>query len=135
MNSKDVFVGTIKKCKNIYCYENYGEERFVTDFIVGHAKLGETHKYVDVIYENAILIKVSESKYIWVDLLTNKFEELLVNLGISINTIGTVPSYDGDLFVDQKTIQPLFDVNKGNLSIKKAKTLVKSMNNVTNKSI
>lgn len=135
MNSNDVFVGTIKKCKNIYCYENYGEERFIIDFIVGHTKFGEIHRYADTVYENAILIKVNESKYIWIDLLTNKFEELLVNLGISINTIGTVPSYDGDLFVDQKTIQPLFDVNKGNLSIKKVKTLAKSTSNITNKSI
>ena len=126
MNSKGVFVGTVKKCKNIYCYENYGEERFVTDFIVGHAKLGETHKYVNVIYENAILIKVSESKYIWVDLLTNKIEELLVNLGISINTIGTAPCYDGDLFIDEKTIQPVFKDNKNNLSIKKVKSLVRN---------
>lgn len=51
MNSKDVCIGTIKKCKSIYCYQNYGEERFVPNFIIGHTKLGETHKYVDIVYE------------------------------------------------------------------------------------
>jgi len=72
------------------------------------------------------LIKVGESKYIWVDLLTNKIEEVLVNLGISINTIGTTPSYDDDLFVDEKTIQPVLKDNKNNLSVKKVKSLVKT---------
>ena len=126
MQSKNIFIGTIKKCKNLYWYEKYGDEHYFGDFRIGNCEIGTTHKYIDIIDEKAILIKVGESKYIWVDLLTNKIEEVLVNLGISMNTIGTTPSYDGDLFVDEKTIQPAFKDNKNNLSIKKVKSLVKT---------
>ena len=124
MQSKNIFIGTIKKCKNLYWYEKYGDEYYFGDFRIGHCEVGTTHKYVDIIDEKAILIKVGESKYIWDDLLANKIEEILVNLGISMNTIRTIPSYDGDLFVDEKTIKHAFKDNKNNLSIKKVKSLV-----------
>ena len=124
MKSKNIFIGTIKKCKNLYWYEQYGDEQYIGDFIIGQTEIGTIHRYVDIIDEKAILIKVGESKYIWVDLLTNKIEEVLVNLGISINTIGTTPSCDNDLFVDEKTLEPYFKNKNDNLSIKKVKSLV-----------
>lgn len=125
MEGKNIFIGTIKKCRDLYFYKQYGDEHYFGDYRIGHTEVGTTHKYVDIIDEEAILIKVGESKYIWVDLLANKIEEFLVNLGIHINTIGITPLYDNDLFVDEKTIQPAFKENKKNLSIKKVKSLVK----------
>ena len=126
MQGKNIFIGTIKKCKNLYWYEKYGDEHYFGDFSIGNCEIGTMYKYVDIIDEKAILIKVGESKYIWVDSLTNKIEEFLVNLGISINIIRTNPSYDGDWFIDEKTVKPSFKDNKSNLSIKKVKSLTKT---------
>ena len=125
MYSQNIFIGTIKKCKNVYWYEKYGEEHIIGDFQIGHCEVGTIHKYVDTINDHAVLIKVDESKYIWVDLLTNKIEELLVNIGIPINAISTVPLYDGELFVDEKTLVPVFEENY-NLNVNKVKSLVRT---------
>lgn len=123
MKSKNVFIGTIKKCKDLYYYEKYGDEHYFGDFRTERCAMGTIHRYVDVIDENAVLIKVGESKYIWVDLSKNKIEEFLVNLGIAINTIETTPYQNGDLFVDENTLQSVFKENK-KMSIKKVKSLI-----------
>jgi len=128
MQRKNIFIGTIKRCNDLYFYRKYGDEHYFGDFRMGHCEIGSTHKYVDTINEKAILIKVDKSNYIWVDLITNKIEEVLVNLGISVNTINTIPSYDGDLFVDEKTLEPAFKDNKNRISIKKVKSLAESFN-------
>lgn len=118
MKDYNIFIGTIKKCNNIYCYEKYGEERYVGDCIIGHTEVGEIHRYVDTITENAILIKVGK-KYIWLDLLTTFTEEFLVNLGIPINAFNTFPSTDNELFVDEESLAPYFENTEDkNLSVK-----------------
>lgn len=126
MKSKNIFIGTVKKCKNLYCYKQYGDEKYFGDFRIGSTEIGTIHRYTDIIDEKAILIKVNEEKYIWIDLLT-KADEVLVNLGIPINIIKTFPTCDGALFVDKKTLKPYFENNiNNNLNIKKIKSLKSS---------
>ena len=127
MQGKDIYIGTVKKCTNLYWYEKYGDEHYYGDFRIGSTEVGTVHKYTDVIQEKAILIKVRD-KYIWVDLLTNKLEEILANLGISINALSEAPSFDGDYFVDKKTLEPALENSHERVSVKKAKSLTKTLN-------
>lgn len=127
MKKSDILVGTIKKCNNLYRYKEYGEERYIGDFIIGHTKIGSTHKYVDTVCNEAILIKVNEDKYMWLNLLTSFTDEILANLGIPIKVINTFPSTDNDYFVDKNSLRPYFENNK-NIKIN-VKILKKSIDN------
>ena len=133
MECKDIFKGTIKQCKDLNSYNKYGEEHYSGDFRIGHTEIGTIHKYVDVIDNNAILIRVNECEYIWLDNITRKFDELLINLGIAVNTIGIAPYSDGAVFVDKTTLEPVFEDNNANLSVKKVKALVPTFKKQNNK--
>ncbi len=124
MKSNDIFIGTIKRCKDLESYKKYGEEHFFCDFIICKTEIGLMYRYVDIIDEKAILIKVNETEYIWLDTLTNKFDEFLVNLGIPVKTIYTEPYCNNSLFVDEKTLVPVFKNTNDSLNVKKVKTLV-----------
>lgn len=123
MKSKNIFIGTIKECKNLYWYERCGDEQYVSDFKIGRTQIGTIHKYVDIIDKEAILIRINEKKYIWINLLT-KYDEFLVNVGIGVKTISTFPTSDHQLFVDEQTLKPYFKDENHNLSVKKIKSLV-----------
>lgn len=133
MECKDIFIGTIKQCKDLVSYNKYGEEHYTGDFRIGHTEVGTIHKYVDVIDKNAVLMRVSEDVYIYLDKVTSKFDELLVNLGIAVHTIGTEPLIDNGLFVDETTLEPIFEDNNIKLSIQKVKALVPSFIKQNNK--
>lgn len=51
---------------------------------------------------------MSDKKFVWLDLVNNKLEELLVNLKIPYNTISIYPICDNDIFVDEETLKPFF---------------------------
>jgi len=124
MKNKDIFIGTIKKCNNLYCYNEYGEERYVGDFRTRCVESGFIHRYVDIIDEEAMLIKVNDEEYIWVNSTLNFMNELFVNVGIPVKTIGICPTYDNDYFIDKETVVPYFkeDENK-RVSVKSLKKL------------
>ena len=124
MKSKNVFKGTIKKCEDFYSYMKYGEERYVGDFKVGKIEVGTTYKYANIIDEEAILLKMNDKKFVWLDLVNTKAEEILVNLGIACNAISTSPVCNNDIFVDEETLEPYFKGENTNLSVKKIKSLV-----------
>ena len=125
MKNSDIYIGTIKKCNDVYCYEKYGEERYVGSFKINNTELGEVHKYVDVITDQAILIKVNNEKYIWLNQIETFSDELLVNLGIAKKTINTQPSNDNDLFVEKNTLIPYFkNIENKNLNVAKLKTKI-----------
>lgn len=116
MKKSQVFVGTIKRCNNFYCYEKYGEEKYFADCRVGHTEFGTLSRYVDIIDEQAILIKVAEDEYIYLKSLKNPLEEILVDLKIYNKTITTYPSEDNELFVEEDTLVPYFE-NKDDKNI------------------
>lgn len=123
MKNRDVFVGTIKKCNDLYCYKKYGETRYVGDFALRNIEVGQIQHYTDVVDDKAILIKIDEDKYVWLNSVMTIFDELLVDIGIPVNTISTVPSTDNELFVDKKSLVQYFD-HSGDKKLK-VKTLKK----------
>lgn len=133
MKSGNIFTGTIKKCKDVASYNEYGEEHYSGDFRIGSTEIGTLHRYVDVISEKAILIRVREYGYIWLDKVTSKYDELLVNLGVAVNAISTEPFIDNALFIDETTLEPVFEDVDINLNVKKVKALVPTLIKQNNK--
>ena len=123
MNSKDIFVGTVKECSDIRAYKEYGEELYIPDFVLGKTEFGTTYKYVKVVDDKAVLIKVDEKNYIWLDMLESRMDEFLVNLGIAVKTIGTSPSCSGQLYVDAQTLEPYFEEEIDKLKVNHVRSL------------
>ena len=123
MHSKDIFIGTIKKCTNLYGYENYGDEHFVPEFQICSTIHGSLRKYVEKIDEKAILIKVDDNNYVWLESINSKIDEFLINRGFAMNTIGVSPVSNNSLFVDKETLKPYFDKEIDNLKVKDVKLL------------
>ena len=121
MKSDRVYLGTIKKCTNLFGYERYGDSRYSGDFRICSTEVGFMVSYADIVSEQALLIKVNEDKYIWVDSLAC-LDELFVNLGIPVKTLDTTPIVDNQLFVDKSTLEP-FKINDKNVSVGKVRTL------------
>ena len=38
MKQKDIYIGTLKQCRDIYNYKKFGEERYCPDFTIGGSK-------------------------------------------------------------------------------------------------
>lgn len=112
MKKSDIYKGTIKKCDNIYCYKNYGEEYYFPEFIIGNTEFGTIGKSTSIVTDEAILIKVNENQVIQLNNITNLKEEILVNLGFNINVINSSPSSDKELFFDKETLTPYFDLKE-----------------------
>lgn len=101
IKKNQIFIGTIKKCKN---YERYMEDN------------------VDIIDSYAALIKVTDNKYIYIETLKNFVEDLIVDMGFSIKVLGTKPEKDGDLFVDETDLIEYYSKsNEENISVRKLK--------------
>lgn len=109
MKRSDIYKGTIKRCENLHCYEKYGEEHYCLDFLIEHTEFGAVEKYTSIVTEEAILIKVSENKVIWLDNIINRKEELLVDLGFDINVINSLPTSSEELFFDKESLTPYFN--------------------------
>jgi len=125
MKSSDIFVGTIEKCSSAYFYNLYGKERYIGEFIINHREIGSIVSYSKQITDQAILIRVNEDKYIWINHLTNFMDDLLVNLGFSIKVINTSPSCDDELFVVKDSLKPYFNNTQNeNLSVNKLRKKV-----------
>ena len=125
---KRIFVGTIKKCKNLYQYKEYGEERYIGAFATGHIEFGSIYRSVDVIAENAILIKLNSKKYLWFGLLNKEDDNINIDFNIPIKIINTIPSKDNDLFIDEKTLEFYSDIKDSKLNNRKTKLLKKAIN-------
>lgn len=124
IKQSDIFIGTIKKCNDFYYFKKYGESRFVPSYRIRSTVVGSTHYYVDVVEENTLLIKVDDDNYVRVKSLDGFFEIFFANRGIAFHTIGTKPCFDGDYYVDKKTIVPYFKSDeKEKINVKTLKKL------------
>ena len=123
MNTNQIFVGTIKKCNNVYLYERYGEERYAGDFVICNTEYGHIENYTDMITDQAILIKMNETEYVWLKQIQTIKDQILTNLGHPSKVINTFPSHNGDLFVDEQSLIPYFE-NEKNISVGKLKKKV-----------
>ena len=59
MKSKNIFIGTIKKCNSLYWYKQYGNEKYIGDFKIGRTEIGTIHRYFDII-DKIWVIKMNE---------------------------------------------------------------------------
>ena len=125
MKKSDIYLGTIKKCNNIYCYKKYGEKRVVGDFQLRSVGVGTTYKYVDKVYDNAVLIKINEDEYIWLDFNQYLQKESFNNFKNTYQYLNTVPITDKELFVDKDSLKPYFEKNeKERISVRKLKKIM-----------
>lgn len=105
-NDKEMFTGKIERCLNIYNYIMYGKERLVPDSELGHIKFHTLYQYTQTAYEDAILLKINEDNYIWLNAPQEETTPLLQKLGIFQKHITTTPEKDYDLFVDKESLIP-----------------------------
>lgn len=129
MKSKDIYIGTIKKCGDIYWYEKYGEERFSPDCVIGSTTFGRIKKYAEPVCDNAILIKVDDKTFIWIDMINSKLDEFLISLGIAVKTIKTYPTSSYSLYVDENSLKPYFNCEINNLRTNQVKELSLNLKN------
>jgi len=93
MQSERKYIGTLKVCNDLYFYERYGEARYVADFSMRSLTTGTIHIYAEVLCENAVLLKIENEKYLWI----NNGEQRLLDIK---------PSKDELIFVDKDTLVP-----------------------------
>lgn len=125
MNTNQIYIGTIKKCRNIYLYENHGEKRYIGDFIINHIECGYIDNIVETITDEAILIKTNTNKYVWLNQVESLKDEILLEIGLPNKIINSLPIKDNDLFVDENTLIPYFqNETDKNISIGKLKKKV-----------
>lgn len=104
--TKDIFTGRIERCLSIYHYTKYGKERIVPDCELGHITHSILHRYTQTAYEGAILLKIDEKNYIWLNAPDEQKNPLLQRLGVLQKHITTTPEKDYDLFVDKDSLIP-----------------------------
>lgn len=125
MNTNQIYVGTIKKCGNVYLYKKYGEERYAGDFTIGHTEYGHIESYTDIINNQAILIKIDINKYVWLKQINTVKDQFLTNIGLPVKVINASPEHDNDLFVDENSLIPYFSNEESkNISVGKLKKKV-----------
>jgi len=107
IRKEDVFIGSIKKCDSLKGYNLYGDSRFVPVVEMRTMVIGTTFTYTTEIVSDAVLIRTAKG-YMYLDFLENNFQKLLANFGISIKVLQSKPFFDGDYFVDKKTLKPFF---------------------------
>lgn len=109
LKKKQIFVGKVKKCRNYDIYMRSGDESIDN---------------VENINSYAVLIKVGNKRYIWVNML-NFFEDFMVNMGYEIKVLCNYPKKDGDLFVDDSDLVPYYDnCDNQNIGVKRLKNIV-----------
>ena len=91
--------------------------------------MGTLVRYVDEVYRNTVLIKVSDHRFIRLKDITNKKDQILVDLGIFSKTINDFPINDNDIYVDTDTLVPFFKEGENQNKKVKVKTLRKNLEN------
>lgn len=106
MKEKELYTGRIDECLDAYGYLTYGQERLVLNFILGKMKEYTLQRYTKQAYTNAILLKVTEEDYIWLNAPINETTPFMQRLGILQKHISTTPEKDHDLFVVKESLTP-----------------------------
>lgn len=96
MRQSDVFVGNILKVNNVDEYNKYG-----------NSSNNETN-YVELYRTLAVLVKTRAQKYVWIMDVDSLVKDILFDLGIPLNAMNTVATYDGELIVDEGSLIPYY---------------------------
>lgn len=110
MKKENIYVGKLMECKNVKSYLKDGETTFIPEFQTRTMQISTARQNIEVINEQAILIKTSKG-YIYLNNITKLAHAILVDMGISIGAIGIKPQNDGDLFVLENTLIPYYNKN------------------------
>ena len=108
MKREDIYIGKIKKCRNLEGYKLYGDSRYVYDFSINKTEFGYIENNAYVVDDCAVLIRVSEYSFIWLKSITSFVDEVKVNLGFDFDTIGIRPTKDNSIFVDYDSLVPYY---------------------------
>ncbi len=87
MKNYQIFTGVKKKCNDLLRYEADG---FTQDEV----------PYIDIVDEQAILIKINDQQYIDFKSIRTAAEKFMVDIGAPINIINVSPSIENPFFVD-----------------------------------
>ncbi len=109
MKRRDIYIGKVKKCKCLSGYLEYGDSRYVLDFRINKTEFGYIENNAYVVDEYAVLIKVSDKRYIWLKTIEDIFEEMLINFGIELHSLRVEPLMDGELFVDEYSLVSYYE--------------------------
>ena len=120
MKRKDIFIGKVKKCNNVYGYKQYGDSRYVADFRINKTEFGYVENNAYVVDEVAVLIRATDDKYVWLKTVCGLIDEVKVNLGFEVSSLSVTPTRDGELFVDSSSLIQYYeeDLDK-TLSVKR----------------
>jgi len=104
----NVYVGNIKQCLNIDSYNSYGDGYSDIICYIDGKPIKKTETFTKVIASMVILIKVSETEYVWTDFLSLREDELDF-IDLSKNIVKNSPLHTGALFVDEESLIPYFN--------------------------
>lgn len=127
MKRENVFVGNIKNCISFELYKHCADKNgFIPYFKINSMTVGES--CLTTYIKQAILIKVSENKYIWLDTVNTFIDELKCDLGFGLKMLNTYPTEENLTFVDEASLKPYFKNNFSNESKNiRVKTLKKEV--------
>lgn len=123
MTNKNIFIGTIMKCLDVYHYNKSGDKYYSPSFSIGSMEVGEDVSTVDVYKENVILLRTSSGGYVELDDIESIFDKIKYSFSLS-DYLVTRPHHDGDLFVKKESLIPYFNEKEKNISISKVKRKV-----------
>ena len=96
--TKEILTGRIERCLDIYHYTMYGKEHVIPDFELGHITCSTLHRYTQTAYEGAILLKIDEENYIWLNAPDEQKNPLSQRLDVLQKHITTTPEKEKRLY-------------------------------------
>lgn len=107
MIKSDIYVGAVKRCINIEKYKMHGEKYNKPEYRINSMVVGTIIPTVDIINKEEVLIKTSKGYIRLIDIY-GLFTDARLEKG-KINSILLIkPVENGDLFVDEKSLQPYY---------------------------
>lgn len=130
MKTDQIFIGDIKKCTKYESHTTFCAYSYFGDQCIGGSSLGYIEEETELYKENAVLIKVSENRYVDLEQLNSILDHIKIFIhSIDKNSylgeliMSTCAYYKNSLFVDEKSLKPYYSDNLqvGDISVRKLK--------------
>lgn len=122
MKKENIFVGEIRKCIDYESYLKHGENYYIADFELksktSKIEFGTSISTYKIIKENAILIKINDDRYIWLDTVLNPIDALFVDLGFNFDSLDTKPTEKNMVYVSSSSLKSYYDKEEQNQKIR-----------------
>ncbi len=138
MDSKQIFIGNIKKCTKYDISTTFSSETYIGEQCISCDSFGYIQEESEIAKENAVLIRVAKSRYVDIDSYRSAVDYFKVRqslTGTRMNMDGIVmstsPYHVGCLFVDEDSLQPYYteEQDPKNISVRKLKKELRQKNN------